>query len=66
MAYTAEYETVTTDAGTPWERIIQVETLTSIAAHLADGDCECGRGQILQGNGTPECCADCYAEIIQN
>ena len=22
--------------------------------------CECGRGPILQGNGTPDCCATCY------
>ena len=26
--------------------------------------CDCGRGPILQGNGTPDCCVDCYGEHV--
>lgn len=31
--------------------------------HHCAPTCECGRGPILEGNGTPDCCAECYAQV---
>jgi hypothetical protein len=28
--------------------------------------CECGRGPILQGNSTPDCCLKCWEEYLES
>lgn len=42
--------------------------MTTFATRTADDSvaqlCECGRGEMLQGNGTPDCCALCLVDDV--
>jgi hypothetical protein len=49
-------------AATNFELAERIDEILLVQDEYTNLPCDCGRGPILEGNGTPDVCAACYDE----